>query len=124
MLATRGDIDSSRIFQILPCNSAANSIPVGPPPTMAKCSKALRSVSVRFGEAACSKRSMLRMRIRLASLTSFRKVACSFTPGTPKVWAYAPTPITILEIKDADLFSLLVPDGGSTENKAHLSNLT
>lgn len=34
--------------------------------------------------------------MRRASLTSLRKLPYSLTPGTPNVWAYAPTEIASL----------------------------
>jgi len=47
--------------------------PVGPPPTMTKLSRFLRSSSVTVGWHASSKHSRMRCRILAASRTSLRK---------------------------------------------------
>ena len=52
------------------CNSAANSTPVGPPPTITKWRFFFLSSSVRFGRLALSKHSTIFRRIFWASSTS------------------------------------------------------
>mmetsp|Transcript_24740 Transcript_24740/g.64199 ORF Transcript_24740/g.64199 Transcript_24740/m.64199 type:complete len:287 (+) Transcript_24740:810-1670(+) len=76
--------------------SAANSTPVGPPPTTTKCSNRLRSSLGRSGIAALSKASETAERMRRASGSSLRKWACLLTPGMPNVFTCAPTATTSL----------------------------
>mmetsp|Transcript_9723 Transcript_9723/g.23786 ORF Transcript_9723/g.23786 Transcript_9723/m.23786 type:complete len:270 (+) Transcript_9723:1027-1836(+) len=72
-------------------SSAANSTPVGPPPTTTKFSRRLRSASDWPGLHADSNASKIAARIRRASMISLRKWACCSTPGVLKVLFSAPT---------------------------------
>mmetsp|Transcript_2233 Transcript_2233/g.4998 ORF Transcript_2233/g.4998 Transcript_2233/m.4998 type:complete len:230 (-) Transcript_2233:308-997(-) len=76
------------------CSSAANSTPVGPPPTTSTDSMRRASASDTPGSDAVSSRSASLRRMDRASSTSFRNVACSYTPGVPKVLQGAPTATT------------------------------
>ena len=70
---------------IISHNSALHSIPVGPPPTTAKFNNIFFISSLVVGKLAVSKQLSNRLRIFLASATSFKKYACSRTPFVPKV---------------------------------------
>ena len=78
------------------CISAANSTPVGPPPTTTTESMSFCSSSETPGKDAVSRRSASFVRMRSASSTSFKNTACSRTPGVPNVLQGDPTAMTNL----------------------------
>mmetsp|Transcript_9745 Transcript_9745/g.36160 ORF Transcript_9745/g.36160 Transcript_9745/m.36160 type:complete len:418 (-) Transcript_9745:551-1804(-) len=78
------------------CTSAANSTPVGPPPTTNMESMFLFSSSQTPGSDAVSSKSAIDARTFSASSISFKKTACCRTPGVPKVLHGEPTATTSL----------------------------
>ena len=75
-------------------SSAASSTPVGPAPMITKLRSSFRRSSGTSGSVARSKRSFTSRLNLLAWTISLKNMACSSTPGTPKVFGTAPTAVT------------------------------